>query len=636
MTSFLISRRTVAMASLGLALVCAATGTARATPATWYVNPAGSDAQQGTIDFPFRTIQRAVDIAAAGDTVRLYNGIYAGAGNAPVAWSDKGLVIAALKSDRDSCVVDCGGNDGFRFTDTDLTDTHVLAITGLSFVNADTAVAVLRVGNAFNALVDLKLNDCALRDGKVGVAVNGGRLAMAGCALSGNVVAGIRGGMVFSVAMADCTVRGNATGLTFVQISPTSANLIERCDFLANGKGIDYWQETGSLILRHCRVDSSTSGHGIRSGTDFEGLFLEDCSVSGNIRHGIANTQGTAVTATRCAINGNGYAGIGMRSYQVALRLDDVDLIGNAGWGIGKYVQTDDSAPLATPPALKSADKDPAHDIAITNCNVLENGAGGVFIIGMFDPMTISDSTIARNLGGGLVVGSLQGGAVCSLERVTVVANRGNGVEFCAGSWSVGQVLVVNNSGLAVHVSGSGAASLACTDLFGNAEGNWTGALLPQLGFGGNVETDPLFCDESAGDYTLRVDSPLTAAGSGGCGAIGRFDGVCPAPQGGPLSHVPGALPEETLALRPNCPNPFNPQTTVAWDLPRAGRARVAVFDIAGRRVRVLADGDLAAGRHESVWDGRDAAGQRVASGAYVARLEFAGASRTIVMGLVK
>lgn len=92
-------------------------------------------------------------------------------------------------------------------------------------------------------------------------------------------------------------------------------------------------------------------------------------------------------------------------------------------------------------------------------------------------------------------------------------------------------------------------------------------------------------------------------------------------PSGG-VSATPDLplLPVAT-ALHQNVPNPFNPQTVVAFDLARAGRARLLVYGIDGRLVRVLVDGELPAGRHAFRWDGTDDDGHRLASGVYLTRL---------------
>jgi hypothetical protein len=68
-------------------------------------------------------------------------------------------------------------------------------------------------------------------------------------------------------------------------------------------------------------------------------------------------------------------------------------------------------------------------------------------------------------------------------------------------------------------------------------------------------------------------------------------------------------------------PNPFVRSTTVRFTLSERGPATLRVFDLAGRVVRTLVDGDLPAGEHVSQWDARDAQGARVPAGMYFARL---------------
>lgn len=68
-------------------------------------------------------------------------------------------------------------------------------------------------------------------------------------------------------------------------------------------------------------------------------------------------------------------------------------------------------------------------------------------------------------------------------------------------------------------------------------------------------------------------------------------------------------------------PNPSRGSVTLHFTLPAAGPVMLAVFDLAGRRVRSLATGVLAAGEHTRVWDGRDEAGTAAPPGLYLARL---------------
>jgi hypothetical protein len=101
-------------------------------------------------------------------------------------------------------------------------------------------------------------------------------------------------------------------------------------------------------------------------------------------------------------------------------------------------------------------------------------------------------------------------------------------------------------------------------------------------------------------------------------------------------AHLEAAAVPSASRLYQNQPNPFNPSTTLRFDLPVGGRVRLGVYDVAGRLLRTLLDVDLPAGSHEAVWDGRDAAGRGMGSGAYFARLVAGGIVATTRMDLVK
>jgi hypothetical protein len=75
-------------------------------------------------------------------------------------------------------------------------------------------------------------------------------------------------------------------------------------------------------------------------------------------------------------------------------------------------------------------------------------------------------------------------------------------------------------------------------------------------------------------------------------------------------------------ALHAGAPNPFGSRTTIRFDLPRAGQTRMEIFDVTGRRVRVLVDERAEAGWYAPVWDGRDTLGRAVSSGVYFVRFQ--------------
>lgn len=93
-------------------------------------------------------------------------------------------------------------------------------------------------------------------------------------------------------------------------------------------------------------------------------------------------------------------------------------------------------------------------------------------------------------------------------------------------------------------------------------------------------------------------------------------------------SNPEPALPE-VFTLAQNYPNPFNPSTVIRFVLPQAGQARLAVYDLLGRRIRTLVDGMWPTGVQQVSWDGRDDTGAVVASGIYFYRLEANGLTAT-------
>jgi hypothetical protein len=86
---------------------------------------------------------------------------------------------------------------------------------------------------------------------------------------------------------------------------------------------------------------------------------------------------------------------------------------------------------------------------------------------------------------------------------------------------------------------------------------------------------------------------------------------------------IPGDGPIQSSArlLRLNCPNPFNPSTTVGYTVPAAGDVRLAVYDLSGRLIRTLVDAVVEEGDYETAWDGRANDGRAAASGVYFCRL---------------
>jgi hypothetical protein len=111
---------------------------------------------------------------------------------------------------------------------------------------------------------------------------------------------------------------------------------------------------------------------------------------------------------------------------------------------------------------------------------------------------------------------------------------------------------------------------------------------------------------------------------------------------GSPLNWVIGDfigasdVPEAEVFAAYAAPNPFNPATRIVYNLPARARVEIRIYDTQGRLVRELLAAERAAGPGAVVWDGRDDAGGRVASGVYMYRVQAGDDTRLGKLALVK
>ncbi|NQT96695.1 MAG: T9SS type A sorting domain-containing protein [Candidatus Marinimicrobia bacterium] len=85
----------------------------------------------------------------------------------------------------------------------------------------------------------------------------------------------------------------------------------------------------------------------------------------------------------------------------------------------------------------------------------------------------------------------------------------------------------------------------------------------------------------------------------------------------------------QMVYLYPNYPNPFNPITTIRYQLMQDSHVTLAVYDILGREIRTLVDREMTADNHSILWDAKNNAGKTVASGVYIYQLKV-GDFRTV------
>lgn len=130
------------------------------------------------------------------------------------------------------------------------------------------------------------------------------------------------------------------------------------------------------------------------------------------------------------------------------------------------------------------------------------------------------------------------------------------------------------------------------------------------------------------GVYTYYI----TALYSGGESAPSNFVSIA-------YPFVPsqdGIAPLIVNALHPNYPNPFNPHTSISYDLKEKSDVRLNIYNTKGQLVRKLVDEPQSAGHHLIVWNGIDSTGQKVSSGLYLYKIQSGNYSATRKMIMMK
>jgi Subtilase family/FlgD Ig-like domain len=136
------------------------------------------------------------------------------------------------------------------------------------------------------------------------------------------------------------------------------------------------------------------------------------------------------------------------------------------------------------------------------------------------------------------------------------------------------------------------------------------------------------------GSPTVSVNAALTTAtfapgthalwvrgrdAAGNWGQVGRLTVVVNG------SSVSVGDQQFEFALKANAPNPVSTTTTIAYALPQRGNVDLAIYDVTGRRIRTLVQGDVPAGLHQVEWDRSTGDGRLVQPGVYYYRLAVAG-----------
>jgi hypothetical protein len=182
------------------------------------------------------------------------------------------------------------------------------------------------------------------------------------------------------------------------------------------------------------------------------------------------------------------------------------------------------------------------------------------------------------------------------------------------GSFALTNNIIWNNADTEIVIEPNASVAITYCDIQGGIAGE------------DNIDIDPFFCEPESGDYQLAENSPCAGPGFEGAN-IGALGIGCD-PVG--IFNKDDVLPI-AYRLDQNYPNPFNGSTTISFSLAQPQDVRLSIYDLLGRKIRILADGYLPAGINTVNFDA-----SAFSSGIFFYRLEAGDFSQSRRMVLIK
>jgi len=372
-----------------------------------------------------------------------------------------------------------------------------------------------------------------------------------------------------------------------------------------DGSGGAILCSNGDVLIRDCRFeDNEAQDHGGAIRSSHASPRIENCVFIGNVAAGGGG-------ALDCSYGSDPTVGASM--FQA----------NSAAWGGAVSCRAQSS------PRLENCVLD-------GNTAAGSPGLGGaVFSDYEAHPVLVQTTLCDNEAKNGGAAASLEASGL-SLETCTLAGNtamsQGGGLFLSGATASVAASVISFNEGKSLHLQDAAQSEISCTDIYGNTGGDWVLEIKAQKNDPGNLDVDPLYCTLEPGDparFAPRKDSPLLAVQEL-CGQLGAMPVGCAA------SAVGGSLPAMAVAGLAAHPNPFNPRTSINFELTRDAHVRVKVHDLHGAVVRQLADTALTAGSHSLSWNGVDAVGRALAAGTYLVVAEANGEQLVTKVALIK
>lgn len=416
------------------------------------------------------------------------------------------------------------------------------------------------------------------------------------------------------------------------------------------GAGFMCWNGSSPRIA-HCVLSNNTSDSGDWGGGAIfcfdSSPVIEDCRLAGNTAvygGALMARNGAAPILRRVTFDGNLATGSGgaLHLYESGIRADDCLFQGNAATETGG--------------ALASGN---LGSRVFTRCTFTGNAAavGGAILTNNDGTYTFTSCIFSENTAndGAGIYSDLLGSYY--FYYCTFVGNRASrwggavacrrienytfwNCTFSANAAARGGVLwdrpdarvkfeecilAFSTSGEAIFCDGvTRLPRLSCTDVYGNAGGDWVDCIEGQSYLRGNISLDPLFCDGPLEDLQLREDSPCApyAPPHPDCPLVGAWPVACGGPES-VESESAGATPDR-LWIRLAAQTPCTHDAVVDFGVSASAAGvplDLTLHTVTGALVRTLARGVRDPGVHRVRWNGNDGSGQPVPAGVYLCRL---------------
>lgn len=352
--------------------------------------------------------------------------------------------------------------------------------------------------------------------------------------------------------------------------------------------------DADNVTVRGCYLGTDASGMNASGGTPQRGILST----------GLSLVVGGASPADLCLISANSFAGVEITAGTALIRgcYIGTDATGTGALGNGPGGGVVSSVTLGT-------------IVTVSNCVVAHNAGAGLRGIGTA-PIRARANSIFANGGLGIDTGTAgpspdPAAPAPVITSVDPVTGEINGTIESPGSEAKFEIEFFANT--SCDASGFGEGEFFLGNLQFNAGAAGTVPFTAMLG-------------------ALAQSNGVVATATNASDMTSEFSACSEtATAVGPPPGVPSRL-----NLAQNRPNPFNPATMIDFSVPAEGRVRLEIFDVSGRRVRVLLDEMREAGPGSVRWDGTSAGGASVASGVYFYRVSVGGERVTKRMVLVR